>query len=600
MHASARPIETPVTPRWASVAACVFLALLVLIAYGPVLSADFVRWDDPTLVIDNPRIRGFSAENLAWMFTTPVMGHYQPLTWISYALDWSLWGLDPRGFHITNVLLHAANTALVFILARRLIGGRAGRWDDLAGALVAAGAWGVHPLRVESVAWVTERRDVLSVLFMLLSALAYLRAVEPGSAALRSRGWYWASVGLLALSLLAKAWGMTFFVLLLILDWCPLGRLPGSQPGGARRVVLQKWPFVVLGITAAIGAALSQHTALATKSLAEWGPIERLVQACHGLLFYVLKTLAPADLSPLYELPRELDPAAPIFLLSYVFVAALGVLTLWGLRRAPGFSAAALAYVVPLAPVLGILQSGEQFVADRYSYVALIGWMIALGWVTARVWRLPSTPAGRGLLLALPMVLVGALLVRATHVQARVWKDTETLWRHAADVAERTGPVGGLTFSYLASELERQGRVQEAIRAHARALEIDPDLGRSWFALGNLLRQMGEWSRAEAALIEATRTLPQTYMARVNLGNLYLFNLDRPQEALEQYRLAVADVEAGGRRPLSTMPYLALGVALRRTGDIEGARSAFLRALESEETRAAAEQELARLPNPDP
>lgn len=590
----------PSPPGWASVAAGALLALLVLVAFRPALDADFVRWDDPTLVVDNPHIRGFSAANLAWMFTTPVMGHYQPLTWLSYALDWTLWGLDPRGFHLTNVLLHAGNTLLVFALSRRLIGGGLGGWGVLFGSVIAAGAWGLHPLRVESVAWVTERRDVLSVLFMLLSALAYLRAVEPGSPEPRSRSWYWASVALLALSLSAKAWGMTFFVLLLILDWHPLKRLPGAGPGDTRRVLLQKWPFVALGIVAAIGAAFSQHTALATKTLAEWGPVERLVQACHGLLFYVLKSAAPADLSPLYELPRGLDPAAPIFLVSYVFVAALAVVTLWGLRRAPGFSAAALAYAVALAPVLGVLQSGEQFVADRYSYVAMIGWMVGLGGVAAWGWNRASTATARGLLLAMPAVLVGALLVRATSAQCRIWKDTETLWRHAAEVEERTGPVGGLVFSYLASELERQGRVPEAIRLHARALEVDPQLGRSWFSLGNLLRQIGEWSRAEAALLEATRTLPQAYMARVNLGNLYLFHLDRPEAALEQYRLAVADVEAGGRRPVSTMPYLALGVALRRTGDIEGARAALSRALESEETRAAAERELAQLPAPGP
>ncbi|MBM4107802.1 MAG: tetratricopeptide repeat protein [Phycisphaerae bacterium] len=582
--------------------ACVAPAALVVLAFWPALGADFVRWDDPTLVTENPRIRGLTADNLAWMFTTPVMGHYQPLTWISYALDWMVWGLDPRGFHLTNVLIHAANTALVFALARRLIAPwpRAGGWAALFGGLVAAGAWGLHPLRVESVAWVTERRDVLSVLFMLLAASAYLRAVTPGEAALRSRPWHRAAVALLALSLLAKAWGMSFFVLLLILDFAPLRRIADHPrrwlAGPARRVVVQKWPFAALGAAAAVGAALSQHTALATKSLEQWGVIERAVQACYGLLFYVLKTLAPADLSPLYELPKGLDPGAPLFLLSYVFVAALIGVALWGLRRAPAFSAAALAYAVTLAPVLGVLQSGEQFVADRYSYVALIGWMIVLGWLASRAWRSASAAAGRGLLLALPAVLLAALLVRATVRQSGAWADTESLWRHAAAVEERTGPTGGLVFSYLGSELERQGRTGEAIRAHARALEVDPDLGRSWFSLGNLLRRAGEWPRAEEALREAARTLPQAYMARVNLGNLYLFNLDRAADAIEQYRLAVADVEAGGRRPLSTVPYLALGVALRHTGDLDGARRMLSRAAESDETRQAALKELADLP----
>lgn len=606
MPSTPAPIPATQPPRQAALVACTALAALVLLAFGPALSADFVRWDDPPLVTDNPHIRGLSADNVRWMFTTPLLGHFQPLTWLSYALDWTLWGLNPRGFHLTNIVLHATNTLLVFGLARRLLsqGAAITGWSGFIGAIVAAAAWGLHPLRVESVAWITERRDVLSVLFMLLALHAYLRSVVPGEAGVRSRAWHWAAAGLLALSLLAKAWGMSFFVLLLIVDWFPLRRIPASPrrllQWPALGVVLQKWPFMLLGAVAAAGAALSQHTALATKSLQDWGLMERAVQACYGLLFYTLKTAAPINLSPLYALPTNLDPGAPLFLAAYVFVAALLVLTCWGLRNAPAFSAAALAYVVTLAPVLGFLQSGEQFVADRYSYVAMIGWMVVVGWLAAKAWQAVSSAPGRGLFLALPAALATAIMVRVTFVQSRIWSDTETLWRHAVEVEERTGPTSGMVFSNLAGELDRQGRVAEAIRAHARALEIDPGQGRAWFSLGNLLRRVGEWSRAEAALLEAVRTLPQSYMARVNLGNLYLFNLDRPEDALEQYRLAVADVEAGGRRPLSTMPYLALGVALSRTGDTEGARRMFQRALESEETRAAATRELAALPSPAP
>lgn len=590
-------------PR-AGVAACLGLAALVFLAFGPALWAGFVNWDDPALITENPRYRGLSGEHLRWMFTTPLLGHYQPLTWVSYALDYLVWGMNPRGYHLTNIAIHAVNAVLVFALVRRLML-CAGAWRGGMGtdgsfwpALLASALWAVHPLRVESVAWVTERRDVLSTLFLLGAMLAYLRGVEPGRLPVRSWAWQALAAGLLLLSLLSKAWGMTFFVLALIADWYPLRRLPAG-PGAwlsraGARLVIQKLPFIALGVAAAVGAGLSQHTALATKSLEQWGVTERAVQACYGVFFYLQRTLVPMDLSPLYELPRSLDPFEPRFVVSYLFAAGLAVLAAAWWRRRPAFAAALGVYAVMLGPVLGVLQSGEQFVADRYSYLALIGWTATLAGLWS-AWASGGAREGprRAALAAGALALAGCVLL--SRAQTRVWNDSLSLWRHAAAVEERTGPRGGLVFAYLGAELEAQGRTEEAVLAHARAVEVDPGLGRSWFALGNLMRRAGRAGDAEAALIQATRTLPQAFMAHVNLGNLYLNELDRPMAAVEQFRLAVADVERGGRRPLSALPYLSLGVGLRRTGDEAGARSAFERAAEFEETRDAALRELEAL-----
>jgi tetratricopeptide (TPR) repeat protein len=593
---------------WALVA--LGLSALVFLAFGPALNAGFVNWDDPALITDNPHFRGLSPEHLRWMFSTPLLGHYQPLTWVSYALDYLAWGMNPRGYHLTNIVIHAANAVLVFALVRRLMR-CAGAWRGGVGidgslwpALIAAALWAVHPLRVESVAWVTERRDVLSTLFLLGAMLAYLRGVEPRRIEVRSRAWHALAAGLLLLSLLSKAWGMTFFVLALIADWYPLCRLP---PGPAAwfgrtglRLLVQKLPFIALGVAAAVGAGLSQHTALATKSLEQWGPLERAVQACYGVFFYLQRTLVPADLSPLHELPRNLDPAEPRFLISYLFVLALGVLTFAWWRSRPAFVAALGVYAVMLGPVLGVLQSGEQFVADRYSYLALIGWTAALAgawsaWAGTRAegdaWRRAVLAAGAAAVLA---------CVVLSRAQTRVWNDSLSLWTHAAAVEERTGPRGGLVLAYLGAELEARGQIEQAVLAHARAVEVDPALGRSWFSLGNIMRHAGRPADAEAALIQATRTLPQAFMAHVNLGNLYLNELNRPEAAVEQFRLAVADVERGGRRPLSALPYLSLGVGLRRTGDLAGARAAFERAADFEETRDAARRELDALGPPGP
>src|SRR5262245_60180833 len=240
--------------RWLGAGA---LVLLVLVSFSPAFSAQFLAWDDADNLIKNQHWRGASAENLRWMFTTFHLGHYQPLTWVSFAIDYELWRMDPGGYHGTNILIHAANAALFFVLARRLLHIGVTRSDPERGgpvrpeltlaAAVAAALWAVHPLRVESVAWVTERRDVLSTLFMLLSALAYVHAVEIGVPRVRSWAAYGLAVLLLALSCLSKAWGMSFFVLLLALDAYPLRRLSGNPlrwlSRDSLRVLAEKAPM---------------------------------------------------------------------------------------------------------------------------------------------------------------------------------------------------------------------------------------------------------------------------------------------------------------------------------------------------------------------
>src|SRR5215831_15900219 len=213
----------------------VLLVGAVLLTFSPALYAGFVRFDDPEVVAANPHIRSFSAENLRWMFSSSLLGHYHPLTWLSLALDYQFWGHSPRGYHLTNILLHAANAVLVYLLARRLVARTAidAPRREIVCALAAA-LFALHPLRVESVAWVTERRDVLSLFWLLGAALAYVaawqRSSTPASEQTRplwtgsGRGLYWLSVLLLALSLLSKAWGVTFFAVLLVLDWGALGR----------------------------------------------------------------------------------------------------------------------------------------------------------------------------------------------------------------------------------------------------------------------------------------------------------------------------------------------------------------------------------------
>ncbi len=583
------------------------LAALVVAAFWPALSAELLRYDDQHLLINNDHYRGFAPENLRWMFTSTLLGHYQPLTWLSYALDYSLGGMDPRVYHLTNVALHAVNAVLVFALALRLLTLARGDHSRTAApptpvprqssaayttvaAAFAAAFFAVHPLRVESVAWATERRDVLSAMFLLGAALAYLRAVNIGRPGVRSIPMYGVCVALLAMSLLSKAWGMSFFVLMLVVDWYPLGRLRReSYVRDGVGLIVEKAPMVALGLAAAAMAGYAQNSAMAAKTLDHWGVMERVVQSFYGLAFYVRATVWPFGLSPLYQLPNHVDPFEPRYLAACALVFA-GLAAAVGLaRRVPAILACAIVYAVCVAPVLGVFQSGDQFVADRYSYLACIPWAVLLaGGGLAIVRRTHDRRLAPALGVAAGVAVVGLSVL--TFVQSTHWRTTESLWRRGT-VAE----PGAMVWTNLGLELEHQERTEEALKAYLQAVQYDETDGRAWYAMGNAFRKLGDPVKAEAALKQAAEYMPQRFMPLVNLGSLYLNELRRPHDAVRVCRQAVADIEAGGRRPLSAMPYLALGNALKATGDLAAARQAYAKALPYEETRRFAEQELRKL-----
>ena len=330
-----------------------------VVVFLPALANGFLDWDDGSLLLRNPWYRGLGSSNLPWMFTTVLMGHWMPVNWLSFGLDYLLWGMDPAGYHLTNVLLHAGGVAVFYCVAHALLRAAlparqaSDPWLRL-GALVAALAFGVHPLRVESVAWVTERRDVLSGLFYLLAVRAYLRYVAARSA----KGAYGAALGCFALALMSKSITVTLPGILVLLDIYPLRRLGGATgwvTPAARRVWLEKLPFAALALAGA---------AVAIRAIASGGGLTPLG---------VLALPARAALSPLYELALPLRPFGASFVLS-----ALGVVTVTGTalllrRRWPGFLAAWAAFTLTLLPVLGMAHNGYQVAADRYTYLACLG-----------------------------------------------------------------------------------------------------------------------------------------------------------------------------------------------------------------------------------
>src|SRR5213594_896373 len=325
-HEPREPVAGALPQRCVSWLAPVLIALVTFAAFLPTLQNQFVTWDDSKNFLENAHYRGLGWTHIRWMWTTH-LGHYIPLTWMTLGLDYLLWGMNPFGYHLTSLLLHAANAVAFFFVVRRILKRALPSPSERGHALaVSAGfaalVFAIHPLRVESVAWVTERRDVLSGLFYLSAILVYLRACERGA---RGRGWYWAAVGLFAGALLSKSMVVNLPFVLLILDVYPLRRLGGAVgwwSAPARRVYVEKIPFVLLAAAAsaiALMAQLSHDTMIPVTHLSAPG---RLAVSAYGLSFYLWKTVVPLNLSPLYELPRTMNPWAMPFILSYGLVLA--------------------------------------------------------------------------------------------------------------------------------------------------------------------------------------------------------------------------------------------------------------------------------------
>src|SRR5947199_4488797 len=331
------------------------IAFSTFAAFLPALQNQFVNWDDAENFLDNPHYRGLGWTHLRWMWTTH-LGHYIPLTWMTLGLDYLLWGMNPVGYHLTNLLLHAANAVVFFFVVRRLLARALPSPSEHGYALavsagVAALVFAIHPLRVESVAWVTERRDVLSGLFYLSATLIYLRACERGA---RGRGWYWLSVAAFALALLSKSMVVNLPIVLLILDVYPLRRLGGSigwRSEPARRVYVEKIPFVLLAAAASAIAVMAQSSVHAVASLAQLSVPGRVAISTYGLSFYLWKMVVPVNLSPVYELRPPVNPWATPFLLTYGAVLALTAIALALRRRVPGPPSPCVAYHLALLPV---------------------------------------------------------------------------------------------------------------------------------------------------------------------------------------------------------------------------------------------------------
>jgi tetratricopeptide (TPR) repeat protein len=526
-----------------------------LAAFSPSLSGEFLNWDDDTNFLNNPHYRGLGAANLRWMFTD-YFGHYMPLTWLTLGLDYVLWGMNPRGYHATNLILHALNAVLCFfVLGHLLRRARPEGRPDVRAWIAAAGAlfFSLHPLRVESVAWITERRDLTSGAFFLLTILAYLRWTEA-----RKPAWLCASVACFAGMILCKAMGMTLPLVLLVIDAVPLQRFSKEK---LRSILLEKAPYVALLVAAVVLTVVGQRKAEALYSREAYPLVHSFAQPGYRVSFYVLKTLVPWPLSPLYWFRHELGPAQVAGWLAVLAVTAGAVV-----KRvaAPAAAASWISYVLLIAPVSGVFQAGAHFAADRYSYLACLPFAAL---AAAALLRASESRFARPAAAVSVAALAGLAFLSAN--QCLIWRDSVSLWNHAL----RLDPGLYLGYNNRGTARSERGDWTGAVEDYNRAIALHPEWAKPWFNRGVARATHGD----HAAAIEDFSRAVQFDPKHVDALASRAISLSKRGETAK----ALADCEEVIRiRPGSPTGHATRGAVRAVRGDLPGAIADYTRALE--------------------
>jgi tetratricopeptide (TPR) repeat protein len=589
------------------------LTVLTLVVFAPVRHHDFVSFDDPLYVSENPHVaRGLTPSAVAWAFTSGYAANWHPLTWLSHMLDVQVFGLAPGPHHLVNLFLHTANVLLLFALLTLATGHS---WPS---AFVAA-LFAVHPLHVESVAWVAERKDVLSTFFGLLAMLAYVwwaglmgrlgQVGRVGRVGQMGRVWHLAYlmvVLLYAISLMAKPMLVTLPLVLLLLDVWPLGRVGvgrsesprvresespkvresespgvrtsgGRTPGrtryslsgirysvfGIRPLIVEKLPFVALAIGSTIATVLVQQRGGAVSRLAVVPLPMRVANALTSCVTYVAEMLWPARLSVFYRYPDTFSIVGVLG--AALIVSAVSVLVLRQLRTRPYLAVGWFWYLVTLAPVVGIVQVGRQAMADRYTYVPLVGLFVMVAWgvpdLVAR-WRLNWRALSA---LATAVVLLCAATARA---QVAHWRNSDTLWRHALEV----DPRNYYALNALGTQAMGSGRLDTAVRLFAQAADIAPDFPDARHNLGLAYAKQGQTGKAIKEYRAALALNPDVARTHDTLG-MALLASGRTDEAIAEFDTAIR------LEPELATARSNLGKALASKGDLDAAIACYTEAL---------------------
>lgn len=520
----------------------------IFIAYIPAYFNGFVVWDDPAFIMRNEAIRAFTWANIKTMFTSFYEGNYAPLSVLSWAVDYKLWGHNPMGYHLNNVLLHIANSALVFALSLRIFRytmedkKRLFGWHFIVCAAVAALWYGLHPMRVESVAWATERRDVLSTFFYLGAILLYFMAHERDRGE-KTKNFLFGAAACMVLSFLAKAWAMSIPAVMLLLDFYPLRRIGTEKTGWFGPETFKVWRekiyFGVLALPFIIVAPIAQHSAQATATLEGYGIVKRLAQSAYGYIFYIRKTFWPDHFMALYEIPTPFVVWHKQFVLSALAVVAGSWFFIENRRKMPALATAWFTYGVIVAPVLGIVQAGSQITADRYSYISCIVWsMLVAAWFLEK-WQeaIAEGRLRRFYTWFVPMTLAVTVFLGAfTWRQCHAWYDTPAMWRHAVTV-EPENAMANFNYAVL---LAQRGYPKESIPYYYKAVAINPKHVKASNNLASMLEKEGKLEEAEKYYRQALEYNPTVEGIYMNLARVLVAE-NKKNDALEIYKRAYAN-----------------------------------------------------------
>jgi hypothetical protein len=494
--------------------AAVGLLVATAVVFLPAIQFGFVTWDDGPYVFENPTVlSGLSLQTLAWAFTSQTP-YWHPLTWISHLLDVTLFGPGPQGMHAVNIAIHLANSLLLLTLLKRLT-------SRLLPSAAVAALFALHPLHVESVAWIAERKDLLSALFFLATLISYQSYVK-GPSITR----YVAVATLFALSLMCKPMFVTLPVLLLLLDYWPLARVE-SIPAFAR-LCLEKAPLMILSAASAVVTYLGQQR-VGTMSGFDALPIgARAANAVVSYAAYLRKTVWPTDLAAFYPYPDVL-PSVPVIATACLLLAGVTVAAIILRRRAPYFLFGWLWFVISLLPVIGLVQVGNQAMADRFTYIPLVGIFVAAVWGAAEATRIRGGRLTVGLAAAIAVMACTVV----TRAQVLTWANASTMWTRVLEVT----PDSYYAHSALGAELADQGNLEAARRHQEEALRLRPSDPDAHNELGKLAAESGDLETAIRHFSAAVERKPDFGEAVHNLGTA-LLRSGRPAEAIPHLRRA--------------------------------------------------------------
>jgi tetratricopeptide (TPR) repeat protein len=590
LSGKAFPPEAQSHHRWPTVAVCLFLAAMVWAVFGQTRHHGFINYDDAVYVYKNPTVtQGLSWRGILWALTHDNgLGGWFPLTDISHMLDWQLYGPNAGGHHLTNVLLHTTTAILLFLVLRKMMGLRSEASPTQAGAFwpaaFVAAVFAIHPLRVESVAWVVERKDVLSGLFFMLTLLCYVKAVAGDKCQVtrtdsiwshvtchRSR-FYWLALVFFALGLLAKTMLVTLPFVLLLLDYWPLGRVTRLRSASARQaggtwqvtsekkpaeqlptfgfLILEKVPFLLLSVAAGAATVLTQKNAvLVAQSLTfPW----RVGNALLAYTDYLGHMFYPVGLALVYPHPGPILPAWKVGLSALLFlVISAGVMA--GRRKYPYLLAGWLWYLIMLLPVIDIMQAGQNARADRYTYLPQIGLYILMTWGAVELfnsWRYRRVVLG----LAAGAILAG--LLAAAYIQTGYWQDSVSLWTHTLACTSDNSTA----HNYLGTALIARKKWPEAVQHFERALQLNPDYAEAHLNLGAALVSQGKRDEAIQHFERALQLNPRSVDALYNLGDA-LATAGKLAEAIQYFERALQ------LKPDYTEAHYGLGLALASQGE---------------------------------